>query len=118
MLTNGVGLHGGRAAVAPDAALPSSDGRIVALGSAAEAADGAGPRTRTVDLGGRLVLPGLSTRTCIRSSRSASSSKCDWPTAADRRVPDRVARFAAERPELPAIRGGGWYPTMVPMEAG
>ncbi len=24
--------------------------------------------------------------------------------------------FAAEHPELPAIRGGGWYPTMVPME--
>jgi len=29
---------------------------------------------------------------------------------------DRVAGFAAERPELPAIRGGGWFSTIVPME--
>ena len=40
-------------------ALAVKDGRIVALGSAAEAAEWAGPRTRTVDLGGRLVLPGF-----------------------------------------------------------
>jgi predicted amidohydrolase YtcJ len=29
---------------------------------------------------------------------------------------DRVARFAADHPELPAIRGGGWFPTVVPMD--
>jgi predicted amidohydrolase YtcJ len=29
---------------------------------------------------------------------------------------DRVARFAAQSPELPAIRGGGWFPTVVPMD--
>ena len=40
-------------------ALAVKGGRIVALGSAAEAAEWAGPRTRTVDLGGRLVLPGF-----------------------------------------------------------
>ena len=98
-------------------ALAVKDGRIVALGSAAEAAEWVGPRTRTVDLGGRLVLPGfadahLHPSFCtvelfeVRLADCRSVEECL----------DRVARFAAERPELPAIRGGGWYPTMVPME--
>ncbi len=36
-----------------------ADGRIVFAGSAADAAAFAGPQTRTIDLGGRLVLPGF-----------------------------------------------------------
>lgn len=40
-------------------ALALKDGRIVAVGSAAEVAALAGPNTRTVDLGGKTVIPGL-----------------------------------------------------------
>ncbi len=98
-------------------ALAVMDGRIVALGSAAEAAEWAGPRTRTVDLDGRLVLPGFADAHMhpsfaigelfeVRLADCRSVEECL----------DRVARFAAEHPELPAIRGGGWYATMVPME--
>ena len=98
-------------------AVAVKDGRIVALGSAAEAAEWAGPRTRTVDLGGRLVLPGFvdahlhpSFATVelfeVRLADCRSVQECL----------DRLALFAAEHPELPAIRGGGWYPTVVPME--
>jgi predicted amidohydrolase YtcJ len=98
-------------------ALAVKDGRIVALGSAAEAAEWIGPRTRTVDLGGRLVLPGFCDAHLHPSF--ATFELFEVKLADCRSVPeclDRLARFAAEHPELPAIRGGGWYPTTVPME--
>ena len=98
-------------------ALAVKDGRIAALGSAAEAAEWSGPRTRTVDLGGRLVLPGFSDAHLHPSL--ATGELFEVKLADCRSVEecvDRVARFAAGHPELPAIRGGGWYPTMVPME--
>ncbi len=98
-------------------ALAVKDGRIVALGSAAEAAEWAGPRTRTVDLGGRLVLPGFADAHLHPSF--ATVELFEVKLADCRSVQeclDRLARFAAEHPELPAIRGGGWYPTVVPME--
>jgi predicted amidohydrolase YtcJ len=40
-------------------ALAARDGRIVAIGSDAEIAAFAGPRTRRIDLGGKLAVPGL-----------------------------------------------------------
>ena len=98
-------------------AVAVKDGRIAALGSAAEAAEWSGPRTRTVDLGGRLVLPGFADAHLHPSF--ATGELFEVRLADCRSVEeclDRVARFAAEHPELPAIRGGGWYPTMVPME--
>ena len=58
VLTNG-SVYAGDARRSRHEALAVKDGRVVALGSAAEAAEWAGPRTRTVDLGGRLVLPGF-----------------------------------------------------------
>ena len=98
-------------------ALAVKDGRIVALGSAAEAAEWAGPRTRTVDLGGRLVLPGFAD---AHMHPSFSVGELFEVSLADCRSVDecldRVARFAAEHPELPFIRGNGWYPTQVPTE--
>jgi hypothetical protein len=97
-------------------ALAVKDGRIVALGGAAEAAGWTGPRTRTVDLGGRLVVPGFID---AHLHPSYSVGELFEVKLADCRSVeeclDRVARFAAQRPELPAIRGGGWYPTRVPM---
>ncbi len=98
-------------------ALAVKDGRIAALGSTAEAAEWAGPRTRTVDLGGRLVLPGFCDAHLHPSF--ATFELFEVKLADCRSVPEclgRLARFAAEHPELPAIRGGGWYPTLVPME--
>ncbi len=96
-------------------ALAVKDGRIVALGSAAEAAEWCGPRTRTVDLGGRLVLPGFADAHLHPSL--AVGELFEVGLADCRSVEecvDTVARFAAAHPELPAIRGYGWYATQVP----
>jgi predicted amidohydrolase YtcJ len=98
-------------------ALAVRDGRIVALGSAAEAAEWCGPRTWTVDLGGRLVLPGF----CDAHMHPlcATTELFEVPLAHCRTVEqclDEVARFATAHPELAFIRGFGWYATSVPME--
>jgi predicted amidohydrolase YtcJ len=92
-------------------------GRIVALGSGAEAAEWAGPRTRTVDLGGRLVLPGFADAHMhpafsVGELFEVSLAGC---RSVDQCL-DLVARFAVEHPELPFVRGNGWYPTQVPTE--
>jgi predicted amidohydrolase YtcJ len=98
-------------------ALAVKDGRVVALGSAAEAAEWAGPRTRTVDLGGRLVLPGFADAHLHPTFATFELFEVDLASCRSvEECLERVARFAAERPELPAIRGGGWYATQVPTD--
>ena len=116
VLTNGV-VYTVDARRSRHEALAVKDGRIVALGSASEAAEWCGPRTRTVDLGGRLVLPGFidaHLHPTYSTFELFEVKLADCRTLDD--CLDRVARFAAQRPELPAIRGGGWFPTVVSMD--
>jgi len=96
-------------------AVAVAGGRVVYVGTTAGAAELRGPRTRTVDLGGRLVLPGFidahlhpkfSTCALFEVDLSACHSVRDCL--------DALARFAADHPELPAMRGYGWFPTEVP----
>ena len=116
VLTNGV-VYTVDARRSRHEALAVKDGRIVALGRAAEAAEWSGPRTRTVDLGGRLVLPGFVDAHLHPSFAVHELFEVDLADCRSvEECLDRVARFAAERPELAAIRGGGWFPTLVPME--
>jgi predicted amidohydrolase YtcJ len=98
-------------------AVAVKEGRIVALGSAAEAAGWSGPRTRTVDLGGRLVLPGFADAHMHPAFAVAELFEVPLAdcTSVDECL-DRVARFAAGHPELPFIRGFGWYATRVSMD--
>lgn len=115
VLTNGV-VYTVDAGRSRHEALAVKDGRIAALGSAMEAAEWAGPRTRTVDLGGRLVLPGFVDAHLhpVYSTGELFEVKLGDCRSVEECL-DRVARFAAERPELPAVRGGGWYLSKVPM---
>ena len=96
-------------------ALAIAGGRLLALGSTAAVAATRGPRTKVVDLGGRLVLPGfvdshLHPKYCTAELFEADLSAC----RSIRECVDVVVRFAAAHPELPAIRGNGWFPTSVP----
>ncbi len=58
---------------------------------------------------------GSSTPTCTPRRRSRTSSRSRSPACASvRECVDAVAGFAAERPELPFIRGFGWSDSYVP----
>ncbi|MEI6726489.1 MAG: amidohydrolase family protein [Actinomycetes bacterium] len=96
-------------------AVAVAGGRILAVGSTADVAAARGPRTEVLDLGGRLVLPGfidahMHPRYAVCEAFEVDLSAC---TSIDQCVRE-VARFAAEYPDAPAIRGWGWGPAAVP----
>ncbi len=96
-------------------AVAVAGGRILAVGSAADVAALRGPRTETIDLGGRLVLPGfidahMHPRYAVCEAFEVDLAAC---TSIDECVHE-VARFAAAHPDAPAIRGWGWGPAAVP----
>ncbi len=92
-------------------AMAVRNGRIVALGSAATAGTLAGPDTRTIDVGGRTVIPGLidSHMHAIRAALSYST-EVNWIGTST--IPEAMARLreAAEhaKPGSWLIVAGGW----------
>ena len=114
ILTNGV-VYSVDAGRSRHEALAVAGGRVLAVGSVAAVAATRGPRTDVVDLAGRLVLPGfvdshLHPKFCTGALFEVDLSGC-------RSVRDclgALARFAAQHPDMPAYRGGGWFPTEVP----
>jgi hypothetical protein len=114
ILTNGI-VYTVDAARSRAEAVAVSDGRIAAVGTAAEIGELAGPRTRVVDLGGRLLLPGFVDAHMHASS--ATEELFDVALDGCHSVAEcvaTVARFAAAHPELPFIRGYGWSDTYTP----
>lgn len=114
IVTNGI-VYTVDAARSRHEAVAVADGRIVAVGTAAQVGALAGPRTRVVDLGGHLLLPGFidahmhassATQVLFDVSLEECSSVEDCVAA--------VARFAADHPELPVIRGYGWSDSYTP----
>ena len=91
------------------------DGRIAALGARRRPPSGPVRARGPWDLGGRLVLPGF-VDAHLHPSLSVGEL-FEVKLAECRTVEqclDRVARFAAEHPELPAIRGGAGTPRWSP----
>ncbi|HEX5825829.1 MAG TPA: amidohydrolase [Candidatus Limnocylindrales bacterium] len=99
-----------------DAARPRADAvavrgeRIVAVGSIADVAPWIGPRTRVIDLAGRLLLPGFQDAHIHPISSGVESLRCDvsevHPRAA---VFEKIRAYADAHPELDWIVGSGWY---------
>lgn len=90
------------------------DGRIVRVGKEADVLRAVTERTRVVDAGGRLVLPGF-----IDSHNHITfGSDPDVAQLSDARTPGdlyrRVRELAASRPELPWIEGEGWNYSVFP----
>ena len=106
----------------PDAeAVAVRAGRIVFVGSAAEAERYRGPETRVVDLAGATVLPGLvDSHVHIRELGQMESYLDLTGVETEAEAVERVARFAATVPAGEWIVGRGWdegawanrYPTM------
>ncbi len=98
-----------------DAARPSAeavavlDGRIAAVGSSAEIRALAGPQTRVIDAGGKLVLPGFNDAHVHFLMGGFSLSQVDLREA---RSPEEMARqlgeYAGRLPKGRWILGGSW----------
>ena len=91
------------------------DGRIVAVGSTADIQRLAGPDTRTVDLAGRLVLPGFHDAHVHPMSAGVELGQCnlnDLPSAGA--TLDAIRACMAGNGGRPWLVGGGWQLTTFP----
>ncbi|OLT18827.1 hypothetical protein BJF78_11500 [Pseudonocardia sp. CNS-139] len=97
-------------------AVAIADGRILDVGPLPALAATAGPQTRTVDVGGRRVVPGL-VDSHIHAVRAGLTylDELDWTdvrTLGD--ALDSVAAAAADRPDGTWITvQGGWHPAQL-----
>ena len=84
--------------------------RIVAVGSAAEVAAIVGPRTRVVDLAGRLLLPGFQDAHVHPVEGGLDQLRCDVRDSQGRDgVLATIRAYVEANPDLPWIVGSGWY---------
>ncbi|NJD10227.1 MAG: amidohydrolase family protein [Gemmatimonadetes bacterium] len=107
LLVNGVVWTG--AADGTPGAVAIRDGRIILAGSAREARRYRGPRTREIDLAGRLVVPGFidsHTHFMDGGFQLASVDLRDAATPAE--FTRRIAAFARGLPAGRWITGGNW----------
>jgi hypothetical protein len=90
-------------------AVAVSQGRIVEIGSSADIAELAGPRTRVVRLDGQTLLPGFIDAHVHPIDGGMARSLCDLHdlVGADAYL-SAVRDYAETYPERPWITGGGW----------
>lgn len=84
--------------------------RIAAVGSAGEIAAWIGPRTRVVDLAGRLLLPGFQDAHVHPVFGGMDLNECDVREHRGREaVLARIREYATAHPDAAWIIGSGWY---------
>jgi predicted amidohydrolase YtcJ len=90
-------------------AVAVEEGRIAAVGPAAELASLAGSSTRVIELEGRTVLPGFQDAHLHPPHGGRLAIECNLHEAstADECL-ETIARYAAEHPEREWISGSGW----------
>src|SRR5688572_19597638 len=97
------------------AAVAEKDGRIAALGSDAEMDARTGPATVVVDAGGRLVVPGFIDAHFHLPMGAQQLDAIDLLDAADLpEIQRRVREHARAHPEVPWVRGRGWFYSALP----
>src|SRR5437868_7077092 len=90
-------------------AIAAIGNRIVAFGTTEELRSCAGPSTRVIDAGGRLVLPGFNDAHVHFLSGGFQLSGVELRDASTREeFSDRIRRFAKTIPPGRWITGGGW----------
>ena len=113
-------LRGGRVFTANPAqpwadAVAIRGGRIAAVGPEEEIGTFAGAKSQVFDLPGRLVLPGFQDSHCHPPAGGLERSQCNLNDIHDRQEYLRVIeRYAGANPDVPWIRGGGWYMPVFP----
>lgn len=104
-------LHGGPvfSPVPGATAVAVRAGRITAVGTDAGVRAHAGPRTETIDLAGRSLLPGFIDAHAHPVSGGVEMNRCDLSGAVTLPAYERlIAAYAAAHPDAPWILGGGW----------
>ncbi|GAA2683614.1 amidohydrolase [Actinoplanes palleronii] len=90
------------------------DGRIIAAG-ADDVRELAGPRTETIDLAGRLLLPGFQDAHVHAVMGGVELNECDLTGTTDlEEYLRRVRAYADAHPGLEWISGGGWAMEVFP----
>lgn len=90
-------------------ALAVAGGRIVYVGTSAGVERFVGPKTRVLDLNGKLVLPGLRDSHTHPLEGGLGLLVCDLSAATTQeQVEQRVREYAAAHPERPWVSGSGW----------
>jgi predicted amidohydrolase YtcJ len=90
-------------------ALAIAGSRIVALGTDSEIRDMCGPRTRVVDLRGRLAIPAFGDAHVHPVGAGLESMQCDLTRQRSRHgCMETVAAYAAGLPADGWVLGGGW----------
>ena len=96
-------------------AVAVSGGRIVYVGPAGRAKPWIGPRTKVLDLGGKMVLPAFHDAHVHPVSGGVEALECDLNgLTTQAAILEKVKRYAAEHPAAPWVRGGGWDLTVFP----
>ncbi len=91
-------------------AVAVKDGLIQAVGTDDDVRLHAGSSTEIVDLGGRSLLPGFQDAHIHPPSGGLEMLRCDLNDAYTLTDYEAViAAYAADRPDVPWILGGGWY---------
>lgn len=91
-------------------AIAVSDGRIVAVGSSGDLAAYAGADTERIDLGGKLVLPGINDGHSHPVWGGVKSLfQCNFPfSATPQDIQDAITTCVADQPDALWIQGGQW----------
>lgn len=103
-------------------ALAIRDGRLVAVGSAADISEFIGPRTTVYDLPGKLVLPGFQDAHVHPPIAGIDRMRCNLLEVDGREATFAAVRaYAESHPDVPWILGAGWalsdFPGGIPTAA-
>lgn len=83
--------------------------RILFVGSAKKALRSRGPRTKVIDAGERLVLPGIHDSHVHFVGGSESLTRIDLSGTRDvKQIQERIRSFAQQHPDAAWIQGRGW----------
>jgi len=92
------------------------DGRVVAIGTAAEADQLRGPRTRRIDLIGRTLVPGFHDAHVHPVMAGINLTRCPLHDLAPEAPVylEAIRTYAQARPAAPWVIGDGWYMSAFP----
>lgn len=89
------------------------DARIVYVGTTAGAIKLVGPRTRTIDLRGKMLLPGFHDSHVHLIGGGIEMAECNVNGMTTlEQIQEAVRQYAARHPDKKWIRGGGWPLTL------